>query len=211
MNGCNSGQNDGKIVKFCLVGVAWKTWFFWTVRVQGLQHNIPWLRWNSSTGNTFSRHLLHFLLCFHHFVKKYKLQWQLFEGRKKLSAKVYWVWKVWFICRNAGLKLAQHDGKDWVLAGLCRWSDWQASASPASRNELGMGKVPGAWAAFFGDDRVLGQSKLVWNHSLGEHLIFLFGPVQSGCNLTIFTLCNCRQVLVPASFFPQEGSCFLFI
>lgn len=164
MNSCNSGQSDWKRVKFCSVGVAWKTWGFWTVGVQSMQHNIPWTWWNCSAGNTFSRYLLHFLLGFCHFVKIRKLQLQPFEGKKKLSTKVYWMWKVWFICRNAKLKLAQQEEKDWLLAGLCLRSDWQASASPAV-GRSGSGKVPGAWAAYFSDNRVLGQSKSVWNHS----------------------------------------------
>lgn len=107
MSSYNSGQHDWKIVKFCLVGIVWKTWCS-SFCVQVMQNIKLWLLWNCSAGNTFSRQLLRFLLCFCHFVKICKLQLQPFEG-KKFSAEVYWVWKVWFIFRNAKLKLAQHE------------------------------------------------------------------------------------------------------
>lgn len=135
MNSCNSEQSDWKIVKFCSVGVAWKTRGFWTVCVQGMQHNIPWTWWNCSAGNTSSRHLLHFLLGFCHFVKKYTLQLQPFEGRKKLSTKVYWMWKGWFICRNAKLKLAQQEEKDWVFSWVVSPVRLAGKCQPSSRKE----------------------------------------------------------------------------
>lgn len=132
----NSGQNDWKVI---LVGRAWQTWALWTVCVQGMQHNVPWLWWNCSAGNSFSRHLLLFLLCFCRFVKiqhklmlKHKLQLQLFKGMKKLSAKVYWMWKVWFICRNA--KLAWRGGLvfSWVVSLVWLADKYQ----PSSGKEL---------------------------------------------------------------------------
>lgn len=109
MSSCNSGQQDWKIVKFCSDGVVWKNWRS-CFCVQVMQNIKLWLLWNCFAGNTFSRQLLHFLSCFCHFVKICKLQLQPFEG-KKLSAEVYWVWKVWLIFRNAKLKLAQHEDR----------------------------------------------------------------------------------------------------